>query len=73
MAKANKKEVEVLHSLLTKYYTDLLESGEELSSGSLAAMNAFLKNNDVKVDIVDSNPLQNLSTRIKDLIEVGEE
>lgn len=69
MAKASKKEVEALHSLLCTYYSDQLEAGEELSSGTLAAINAFLKNNEVKVDIVDNNPMQNLSTKIQDLIK----
>ena len=73
MGKASMKEVEVLHNLLTKYYSDLLNEGEELSSGTLAAINTFLKNNDVKVDIVDSNPLQNLTFRIQDLVKEHEE
>ena len=73
MAKANKKEVEKLHGLLTTYYSELLEDGEEISSGTLAAINTFLKNNDVKVDIVDSNPMQNLNFRIQDLIKEHEE
>ena len=66
------KEVEVLHSLLSNYYSELLESGEELSSGTLAAINTFLKNNDVKVDVAESSPLQNLSFKIKELVESGE-
>ncbi len=65
------KKVESLHSLLASYYSDLLESGEELSSGNLAAINTFLKNNDIKIDVVDSNPLQNLSFKIKELVESG--
>lgn len=67
------KQVEGLHSLLATYYGELLESGEELSSGTLAALNTFLKNNDVKVDIADSNPLQSLSFKIKELVESGDE
>jgi len=69
MAKANKNQVEKLHDLLTSYYSEQLESGEELSSGTLAAINTFLKNNDVKVDIVDSNPMQSLSFKIRDLVK----
>lgn len=72
MAKASMKEVEVLHSLLSNYYSELLESGEELSSGTLAAINTFLKNNDVKVDVAESSPLQNLSFKIKELVESGD-
>jgi hypothetical protein len=66
--KASLKEVEALHALLAKYYSDALESGEELSSGTLAAINTFLKNNDVTVDVMESEPLQNLSYKIRDLI-----
>jgi hypothetical protein len=73
MAKASMKEVEALHALLSNYYSELLESGEELSSGTLAAINTFLKNNEVKVDVADSNPLQNLSFKIKELVEAGDE
>lgn len=72
MAKASMKQVEALHSLLANYYSELLESGEELSSGTLAAMNTFLKNNEVKVDVAESNPLQNLSFKIKELVESGD-
>jgi len=72
MAKASMKEVEKLHSLLANYYSELLESGEEVSSGTLAAINSFLKNNDVKVEAVDGNPLQNLSFKIKEMVESGD-
>lgn len=72
MAKASMKEVEALHALLSNYYSELLESGEELSSGTLAAINTFLKNNEIKVDVADSNPLQNLSFKIKELVESGD-
>ena len=70
MAKANMKELEALHSLLAQYYTEMLDSGEELSSGTLAALNTFLKNNDIKVDVVDSSPMQDLSANISKLVEV---
>lgn len=73
MAKASMKQVEQLHALLANYYSELLESGEELSSGTLAAINTFLKNNEVKIDVADSNPLQNLSFKIKELVESGDE
>ena len=73
MAKASMEQVESLHSLLANYYSELLESGEELSSGTLAAINTFLKNNEVKIDVADSNPLQNLSFKIKELVESGED
>ena len=69
--KATMKEVEALHGLLAKYYTDMLDGGDELSSGTLAAINTFLKNNDIKIDVLNSNPMQNLSYKIKELIEEG--
>jgi hypothetical protein len=72
MAKASMQQVEALHALLANYYGELLESGEELSSGTLAAINTFLKNNDVKVDVAESSPLQNLSFKIKELVESGD-
>lgn len=72
MAKASMQQVEALHALLANYYSELLESGEELSSGTLAAINTFLKNNEVKIDVADSNPLQNLSFKIKELVESGD-
>lgn len=72
MAKASMKDVEKLHSLLANYYSELLESGEEVSSGTLAAINTFLKNNDVKVEAVNGNPLQNLSFKIKEMVESGD-
>ncbi|WMM95616.1 DNA maturase A [Roseobacter phage CRP-143] len=73
MAKASMKQVEALHALLANYYSELLESGEELSSGTLAAINTFLKNNDVKIDVAESNPLQSLSSKIKELVEAGDD
>ena len=69
MAKASMKEVEILHSLMVGYYQSLLESGEELSSGTLAAINTFLKNNDIKVDVMESSPMQDLTANLQSLIE----
>lgn len=71
MAKANLKEMEALHKALANYYTSILDAeGEmEVSSGTLAAVNAFLKNNDIKVDIVESDPLQNIQYKLSNLIE----
>lgn len=69
MAKANMSQVEGLHALLTEYYAEQLSSGEELSSGTLAAINAFLKNNDVKVDVMESKPMQNITSQLQSLIE----
>jgi len=69
MGKANRHDVESLHSLLVGYYQEQLASGEELSSGTLAAINTFLKNNDIKVDVVDANPLQDLTRNLQELVE----
>lgn len=68
MGKASNKKLEALHDALANYFTEQLESGEELSSGTLAAINSFLKNNNITADVVESQPLQNLSYRIQDLI-----
>lgn len=62
------KEMEGLHKLVTQYYSDLLQEGEELSSGTLAAINSFLKNNDIKVDVVEGSPLQDISLKLRDLV-----
>jgi len=69
MAKANTKELEALHGLLAKYYSDALSEGEELSSGTLAAMNTFLKNNSVQMDVVESTPLQDLTSTIQRMVK----
>jgi ABC-type Zn uptake system ZnuABC Zn-binding protein ZnuA len=71
MAKANRIEVEALHNLLCMYYADQLGSGEELSSGTLAAINAFLKNNDIKVDVMEQDSPQNLSNLLQNLVTEG--
>jgi len=72
MAKANKTEVEALHNLLCMYYADQLASGEELSSGTLAAVNTFLKNNDIKVDVLEQDSPQNLSNILQNLVTNNE-
>jgi len=69
MAKATINKLDALHDALASYFTDQLESGEELSSGTLAAINSFLKNNNITADPVESQPLQNLSYRIQDLLK----
>ena len=66
--KASMDKLNTLHDLIASYYAEDVESGEELSSGTLAAINAFLKNNNITADVVESEPLQNLSYRIKDLL-----
>lgn len=67
--KASLSKLEGLHDLLATYFMEQLDSGEELSSGTLAAINSFLKNNDISVDIVDSNPLQNLNYKVQSILK----
>ena len=71
--KANMEELHELHKLVAKYYMEALDSGEDLSSGTLAAINTFLKNNDIKVDVVESSPGQNLTFKLKELIQASEQ
>jgi ABC-type Zn uptake system ZnuABC Zn-binding protein ZnuA len=73
MAKANIKTLNELHGVIAKYYIEKVEGGigedgEELSSGTLAAINTFLKNNDITVDIVEDSPTQNLSNKLQLLV-----
>ena len=69
MAKANMNELHELHKLIAGYYKDAIDSGDDLSSGTLAAINTFLKNNDIKVDVIEGSPEQNLTFRLQSLIE----
>lgn len=71
MAKANKDEMYELHKLVAEYYKAALESGEDLSSGTLAAINTFLKNNEVRMDILQEEGPQNLSFKLTQLIEAS--
>ena len=73
MAKANLDKLNELHGVIAKYYVDAVNSDEELSSGTLAAINAFLKNNDITVDIVEDSPAQSLSNKLQLLIMEKEE
>jgi hypothetical protein len=77
---ANKATLDImngLHGILAKYYTDYLNeantNNEEVSSGFLTAVNAFLKNNNITVDVVESNELKDLGLSIKQLIKQEEE
>ena len=71
--KANLNELHKLHKVIANYYIEAAESGEELSSGTLAAINAFLKNNNIAVDVIDDSPEKNFSSRLKLLIKDQEE
>ena len=67
--KATQHKMNSLHDLLAEYFTDALSSGDDLSSGTLAAINTFLKNNNITSDISESNPTQNLAGMLQSLIE----
>lgn len=73
MKKATISKLNSLHDLLADYFTEAIESGEELSSGTLAAINSFLKTNNIVVDIVEQSPTQNLTFKLKELIEADKE
>lgn len=73
MAKANKEVMYELHKLIAEYYIEAVESGEDLSSGTLAAINTFLKNNDVKMDVVEEGATQNLTFKLNELIAAKKE
>lgn len=65
------KELHNLHKLIAGYYKDCIESEEDLSSGTLAAINTFLKNNDIKVDVVEQSNKQNLTYKLRTLVEAS--
>ncbi len=68
MAKANLGTLHNLHKVIANYYIEAVDSGEELSSGTLAAINSFLKNNDITVDVIEDSPEQDLSKNLRLLI-----
>ena len=73
MAKANLSALHNLHGAIAKYYLEAAQGDEELSSGTLAAINAFLKNNDISVDVLEDSPTQNLTGKLQLLIRNKEE
>ena len=70
--KADMDKLNNLHNLIADYYAEAIESGEELSSGFLAAVNAFLKNNNVTADISESEPMQDLQNKLRQLMQEDE-
>ena len=73
MAKANLSKLNDLHRIITEYYIEAVGSGEELSSGTLAAINTHLKTNNITVDVVEDSPTQNMTSKLKLLIMDKEE
>lgn len=71
--KASLDSLYELHDLITTYYKEMIESGEELSSGTLAAINAHLKNNSITVDLVEDSPMENLTFKLKELMNKDKE
>ncbi|OYT57753.1 MAG: hypothetical protein B6U76_00155 [Desulfurococcales archaeon ex4484_217_2] len=70
--KASVSKLNKLHDKLADYFTDVLDSGEELSGGTLAAINTFLKVNDITADVTESSPMQNLSMKLQELVKKEE-
>lgn len=66
--KASLDTLNELHGLIAQYYIDAIDSGEELSSGTLAAINAMLKNNSITVDILEESPSEGIAGKLKLLI-----
>jgi hypothetical protein len=66
--KANLELMNQLHGLLADYYTEALQGGEELSSGTLTALNGFLKNNNITADLVEKEELMDLGLELRNMI-----
>lgn len=57
---ASKETLHDLHTKIAKRYVDLLDSGEPLSPAVLAAINKFLKDNNIEALAVPDSPLDKL-------------
>ena len=72
MAKANLELMHALHGVVAEYYNgymkEALDSNEEVSSGMLAAINTFLKNNNITVDVVESDAVMDLGITLRDMV-----
>ena len=66
--KATTGELNYLHDAVARYMVEQLESGEDLSSGDVSNILKFLKDNNIAADISESKPMNNLSSRITDLL-----
>ena len=68
--KASMAELNNLHLKINQYYLEMLDTGEELSSGTLAAINSFLKTNDITVDVIEgASAPGNMAFKLSQLIE----
>ena len=73
MAKASIDLMNVVHLKLATYYEMLLDSEEDLSSGQLAAINTFLKNNDINVDIASATEGGGIGLTLRKIVKEHEE
>lgn len=68
MARASMDKLNSLHDLLANYYSEILQGGDDLSSGELAAINAFLKNNDITATAIESDAVGTLQNSIANIL-----
>jgi len=73
MAKASIDLMNEVHLKLATYYEMLLDSDEDLSSGQLAAINTFLKNNDINVDIASETQGGGIGLTLRKIVQEHEE
>ena len=71
--KASMDLMNELHKVTAAYYKDYMktafEDGEEVSSGTLAAINTFLKNNNITVDMTESDDLMDLGLELREMVK----
>ena len=69
--KASRKELNTLHGVIADYYNgyllDAIEEGEEISAGTLSAINKFLKDNEVTADMADLKVMDSISSKLSKL------
>ena len=66
-------ELNALHGALAKYFVEFIESGEEVSSGTLSAAIAFLKNNNITVDVIEADVGHNMGMKLLSLVDEAKE
>ena len=70
--KASLDRLYKLHSAIAEYYIEAAESDEELSSGTLAAINGFLKMNGITVDVIEEeNKSEDFISKLRLLASEG--
>lgn len=69
MAKASIDTLNTLHGMIAQYYIEAIESGEELSSGTLAAINTMLKNNEITVDVIEATAGSSVHMKLLSLVD----